>query len=91
MTVEVTLEDAEWMVDQAGLSGVVSMQPLPGGWDNPNFRLDLDDGSSLVLKIWKAQKSLDDVQTVIQRHTWIDEHGVPTATPMMLDLSLIHI
>ena len=85
MTVEVPLEDAEWMVGQAGLSGVVSMQPLTGGWDNPNFRLDLDDGSSLVLKIWKAQKSLDDVQTVIQRHTWIDEHGVPTATPMMLD------
>ena len=85
MTVEVPLEDAEWMVGQAGLSGVVSMQPLTGGWDNPNFRLDLDDGSSLVLKIWKAQKSLDDVQTVIQRHIWIDEHGVPTATPMMLD------
>ena len=85
MTVEVSLEDAEWMVGQSGLSGVVSVQPLPGGWDNPNFRLDLDDGSILVLKIWKAQKSLDDVQTVIQRHTWIDEHGVPTATPMMLD------
>jgi len=85
MTVEVPAEDAEWMVGQAGLSGVVSVQPLPGGWDNPNFRLDLDDGRSLVLKIWKAQKSLDDVQTVIQRHTWIDEHGVPTATPMMLD------
>ena len=85
MTVEVPPEDAEWMVGQAGLSGVVSVQPLPGGWDNPNFRLDLDDGSSLVLKIWKAQKSLDDVQTVIQRHAWIDEHGVPTATPMMLD------
>ena len=85
MTVEVPAEDAEWMVGQAGLSGVVSVQPLPGGWDNPNFRLDLDDGSRLVLKIWKAQKSLDDVQTVIQRHSWIDEHGVPTATPMMLD------
>jgi homoserine kinase type II len=85
MTVEVALEQAEWMVDQAGFSGVVSVQPLSGGWDNTNLRLDLDGGTSLVLKIWEAQKSLDDVQTVIQRHTWIEKHGVPTTVPVMLE------
>ena len=31
MAVEVTLEDAEWMVGRAGLSGVASMKRLPGG------------------------------------------------------------
>ena len=51
MAVEVTLEDAEWMVGRAGLSGVSSMQRLPGGWDNSNIRLDLVDGTSLVLKL----------------------------------------
>ena len=82
MAVEVTLEDAEWMVTRAGLSGVASVQSLPGGWDNSNLRLDLVDGTSLVLKIWQAQKSLDDVRTVIQRHICLDNHGVPTATPI---------
>ena len=84
MAVEVTLEDAEWMVTRAGLSGVASVQSLPGGWDNSNLRLDLVDGTSLVLKIWQAQKSLDDVRTVIQRHICLDNHGVPTATPIEL-------
>ena len=84
MAVEVTLEDAEGMVARAGLSGVASVQSLPGGWDNSNLRLDLVDGTSLVLKIWQAQKSLDDVRTVIQRHICLDNHGVPTATPIEL-------
>ena len=84
MAVEVTLEDAEWMVTRAGLSGVASVQRLPGGWDNSNLSLDLVGGTRLVLKIWQAQKSLDDVRTVIQRHIWLDDHGVPTATPIEL-------
>ena len=85
MAVEVTLEDAEWMVGRAGLSEVASVQRLPGGWDNSNLKLDLVDGTSLVLKIWQAQKSLKDVRTVIQRHIWLDGHGVPTATPIVLE------
>ena len=84
MAVEVTLEDAEWMVGRAGLSGVASMKRLSGGWDNSNIRLDLMDGTGLVLKIWQAQKSLEDVLTVIQRHIWLDGHGIPTATPIEL-------
>ena len=48
MAVEVTLEDAEWMVGRAGLSEVASVQRLPGGWDNSNLRLDLVDGTSFV-------------------------------------------
>jgi len=84
MVVEVSPDAAEWMVGQAGLFGVTSVHPLLGGWDNSNLRLDLADGTSLVLKIWEAQKSLEGVQTVIQRHIWLDDHGVPTATPIEL-------
>ena len=84
MTAKVTPQDSEWMVGQAGLSGVASLQPLRGGWDNSNLKLDLADGSSLVLKIWRAQKSIEDVRPVIQRHIWLAQHGVPTATPIEL-------
>ena len=85
MAVEVSLEDAEWMVGRAGLSGVASVHSLLGGWDNSNLRLELTDGTNLVLKIWEAQKSLEDVRNVIQRHVWLDGHGVPTATPVVLE------
>ena len=35
MAVEVTLEDAKWMVGRAGLSEVASVQRLPGGGGGP--------------------------------------------------------
>jgi len=68
MAIEVTLEDAEWMVGLAGLSGVDSVERLAGGWDNYNLRLELSDGTRLVLKLWQAQSSIEDVESVIQRH-----------------------
>ncbi|MCH2359396.1 MAG: phosphotransferase, partial [Candidatus Poseidoniales archaeon] len=85
MAIEVTLEDAEWMVGLAGLSGVDSVEHLAGGWDNYNLRLELSDGTRLVLKLWQAQSSIEDVESVIQRHIWIDEHGIPTAVPLLLE------
>ena len=85
MAIEVTLEDAEWMVGLAGLSGVDSVERLAGGWDNYNLRLELSDGTRLVLKLWQAQSSIEDVESVIQRHIWIDEHGIPTAVPLLLE------
>ena len=85
VAIEVTLEDAEWMVGLAGLSGVDSVERLTGGWDNSNLRLELSDGTRLVLKVWQAQSSIEDVGSVIQCHIWIDEHGIPTAVPLMLE------
>ncbi|HIC50238.1 MAG TPA: hypothetical protein EYP01_02130, partial [Candidatus Poseidoniales archaeon] len=85
MAIEVTLEDAEWMVGLAGLSGVDSVERLAGGWDNTNLRLELSDGTRLVLKLWQAQSSIEDVESVIQRHIWIDEHEIPTTVPLMLE------
>lgn len=85
MAIEVTLEDAEWMVGLAGLSGVDSVERLAGGWDNTNLRLELSDGTRLVLKLWQAQSSIEDVESVIQRHIWIDEHGIPTTVPLLLE------
>ena len=61
------------------------MQRIPGGWENSNLKSNHVDGTSLMLKIWQAQKSLKDVRTVIQRHIWLDRHGVPTATPVVLE------
>jgi len=85
MAIEVTLEDAEWMVGLAGLSGVDSVERLAGGWDNTNLRLELSDGTRLVLKLWQAQSSIEDVESVIQRHIWIDEHEIPTTVPLLLE------
>jgi len=81
----VSLEDAEWVVGLAGHTGVESVERLAGGWDNSNHRIRLVGGSSLVLKIWQAQSVLEDVETVIQRHIWIDGNGIPTAVPLMLE------
>jgi len=85
MAIGVSLEDAEWVVGLTDHTGVESVERLAGGWDNSNHRIRLAGGSSLVLKIWQAQSVLEDVETVIQRHIWINKNGIPTAVPMMLE------
>ena len=49
---EVSSNDADELLIQAGLSGLNKIEPLDGGWANSNYILTLEDGSKVVLKVW---------------------------------------
>ena len=52
---EVSFEDASDIVRAAGLSELVHLEKLSGGWANSNYKLSLTDNSKIVLKIWNEQ------------------------------------
>ena len=87
--VDVGLEEANELLNQAGLPSVDSMEILQGGWDNTNILLTLTDASKVVLKVWNAN-TIEEVRRVVARHCHLDEHGIPTAVPIeFLDGELV--
>ncbi|MDC0340708.1 hypothetical protein OAM96_01985 [Candidatus Poseidoniaceae archaeon] len=52
---EVSLDDASAIVEATGLSELLSIEKLAGGWANSNYILTLKDNTKLVLKIWNEQ------------------------------------
>ena len=71
-----------WTAEMSDLQPVTSIVRLEGGWDNPIFRLLLEDGGSVVLKIWKGQEGIDGALDVLERHKWLDGHGISTTVPI---------
>ena len=87
--VDVGVDEANELLNQAGLPSVNSMKILQGGWDNTNILLTLTDASKVVLKVWNANTT-DEVKRVVARHCHLDEHGIPTAVPIeFLDGELV--
>ena len=87
--VDVGLDEANKLLNRAGLPGVDSMEILQGGWDNTNILLTLTDASKVVLKVWNAN-TIEEVRRVVARHCHLDEHGIPTAVPIeFLDGELV--
>ena len=84
MVTRLSHEAVESMLAVAGITGLESITPMEGGWDNSNTRLNLSDGSRLVLKIWNAQRDLSGVQAVIDRQLHVQQHGIPTSVPIQL-------
>ena len=80
---EVGFDEANDLLNQAGLPNLNSMEILQGGWDNTNILLTLSDASKVVLKVWNAN-TVEEVQRVVARHCHLDEHGIPTAVPIQL-------
>ena len=80
---EVEVDDANELLNQAGLPNLNSMEILQGGWDNTNILLTLSDTSKVVLKVWNAN-TVEEVRRVVARHCHLDEHGIPTAVPIRL-------
>ena len=80
---EVEVDDANELLNQAGLPNLNSMEILQGGWDNTNILLTLSDTSKVVLKVWNAN-TVQEVRRVVARHCHLDEHGIPTAVPIRL-------
>ena len=80
---EVGFDEANDLLNQAGLPNLNSMEILQGGWDNTNILLTLSDASKVVLKVWNAN-TVEEVRRVVARHCHLDEHGIPTAVPIQL-------
>ena len=80
---EVGVDEANDLLNQAGLPNLNSMEILQGGWDNTNILLNLSDASKVVLKVWNAN-TVEEVRRVVARHFHLDEHGIPTAVPIQL-------
>ena len=56
----ISFDDASNIVNEAGLSKLVDMNILTGGWANSNYKLSLNDNTDIVLKIWDEQ-TIDEV------------------------------
>ena len=78
---EVSLDDASAIVEATGLSELLSIEKLAGGWANSNYILTLKDNTKLVLKIWNEQ-SLEEVEYLLTMTSYLANNGVPTATPI---------
>ena len=81
--IDVGIDEANELLNQAGLESVNTMEILQGGWDNTNILLTLTDASKVVLKVWNAN-TIEEVRRVVARHCHLDEHGIPTAVPCLL-------
>ena len=79
--VDVGDDEANELLNQAGLPSVNTMEILQGGWDNTNILLTLTDDSKVVLKVWNAN-TIEEVRRVVARHCHLDKHGIPTAVPI---------
>jgi len=79
---EIGIKDLLWLSESAGIAPVDRFARLSGGWDNPNYRLFLEDGSSVVLKVWAGQADKEGVMQVIEKQKWVQRHGIRTVVPM---------
>ena len=78
---EVSFQDASDIIIAAGLSDLVNLEKLPGGWANSNYKLSLNDNTKRVLKIWDGQ-TLDEVDHLLSITTYLSDNGVPTPSPI---------
>ncbi len=81
---EVSLDAASAVIEAAGLSQLLSIEKLAGGWANSNYILTLRDNTKLVLKIWNEQ-SLEDVEYLLSMTVYLSENGVPTPSPIIFE------
>ena len=78
---EVSFQDASDIIIAAGLSDLVNLEKLPGGWANSNYKLSLNDNTKRVLKIWDEQ-TLDEVNYLLSITTYLSDNDVPTPSPI---------
>ena len=78
---EVSLGDASAVIKATGLSELLSIEKLAGGWANSNYILTLKDDTKLVLKIWNEQ-SLEEVEYLLSMTSYLVDNGIPTAKPI---------
>ncbi len=80
----VSVEDAVWLLNTAGVAPLNKIESLAGGWANSNYLVTLDDGVRLVLKVWDERPPAE-VELIIKHTCWLAEHGVLTPAPLLLE------
>ncbi len=80
----VTVEEALWLLAEAGVASLNKMEPLAGGWANSNYLLTLEDDTKLVLKVWD-ERAPDEVEQILEHTCWLADHGVLTPAPLLLE------
>ena len=81
---QINSEDIDWILSHTKLSDPIHVSGLEGGWDNANILLKFSNGSEFVLKAWFANE-IPEVERVVERHLHLQEHGIPTVVPVLLD------
>jgi homoserine kinase type II len=90
MAIDINEQDVACLLSMAEIPEMDSISPMQGGWSNTNLLLTLVDGSNVVLKAWDGN-TVEEVGRVIQRHTHLDAHGIPTPVPLELSSGNRHI
>ena len=90
MAIDIDEQDVACLLSMAEMPDVDSISPMQGGWANTNVLLTLVDGSNVVLKAWDAN-TVEEVGRVIQRHAYLDAHGIPTPVPLELSSGNRHV
>lgn len=80
---EISQTEVAEIASLAGLSDLLSIENLSGGWANSNYLLNHEDGSKSVLKIWN-ERTPNEADEVIKITTWLSENGIPTADYLKL-------
>lgn len=81
---ELTLSDAQEMLDHFGGGRAMALDALSGGFANSNYRVDRKDDTPLVLKVWD-NVSPERAQRVAGYMLHLADHGVPTPAPLVTD------
>lgn len=81
---EVSLQEAQNLVNSAGRGKIRQFSDLAGGWANSNYLVTLEGGEELVLKVWD-ERLPEEVSRVVTLTCWLADHGLATPVPLMLE------
>ncbi len=78
--VKINLDKVGELLELADCSSLSKIEVLSGGWANSNYLVTCDDGTKVVLKIWR-EKILDAVQEMNSGIDWIANTGCQLLPP----------
>jgi homoserine kinase type II len=80
---KINLDKVGELLELANYGSFSKIGVLSGGWANSNYLVTCDDGTKVVLKIWR-EKNPAEVQEMNSSIDWIAKHGVSTPAPLKL-------
>lgn len=81
--VKINLDKLGELLELAECSALSKIEVLSGGWTNFNYLVTCEDGTKVVLKIWR-EKNPNTVQKINSNIDWIAKHGVSTPASLQL-------
>ena len=80
---KINIDKVGELLELADYGAFSKIEVLSGGWANSNYLVTCEDGTKVVLKIWREKKPAE-VQEMNSSIDWIAKHGVATPTPLKL-------